>query len=212
MEEKSLRRNNYQLGDEVSQTTAKITLWRNERSIVEIQEGTLTIPIQLDGKSAGCVFHGEGRFLLDAIAETDQGAIGEPIDKAIDKAFMMLGDTAEVQKYLTTADQGTLAKHGYADVQAFASAAQDLLDDVFDDAIHRRSDSREYRGYIFAFPNEKGRFDMLVAKGRKMVYKGDDTSFVSKEDKVILESAGEVVISRSGKSVFVRKNRVHIHS
>jgi len=84
----------FQLGSPISKVTETTTLWQAERGIVEISENALAIPIELGDQQKGHVFHGQGKLLLDAIAETDEGAIGKTIEKELDEPFLMLGETA----------------------------------------------------------------------------------------------------------------------
>ena len=74
---------NYQLGSTVSKASEAVTLWQMEKGIVEISKNTLAVPIGLGDKERGYVFHGNGKFLLDSIVETEEGAIGQPVEKEL---------------------------------------------------------------------------------------------------------------------------------
>jgi hypothetical protein len=197
---------NYQLGNTVSKTSEAVTLWQMEKGIVEISKNTLAVPIGLDDKERGYVFHGNGKLLLDTIVETEEGAIGKPVEKELNEPFLMLGDTGETQKHLTTASEEDFAKMGYQNQQEFAVKAEDLCDQFFKKkGVHNHRCLDEHRGFIFAFQNELSKLDILVTKGFKLVYKAMDMVFVSNENKVVLKSPSEVVCLSNGKSVIINK-------
>jgi len=197
---------NYQLGSTVSKASEAVTLWQMEKGIVEISKNTLAIPIKLSDKERGYVFHGNGKLLLDTIVETEEGAIGKPVEKELSELFLMLGDTEETQKHLTTASGEDFAKMGYQNQQEFVVKAEDLCDQFLKKrGVHNHQCFDEHRGFIFAFQNENSKLDVLVAKGLKLVYKAMDMVFVSNENKVVLKSPSEVVCLSNGKSVIVKK-------
>lgn len=88
---------NYELDDVVFKVTKEVRLLQTERGIVELGENALAIPIILNEKPRGYIFHGQGKLLIDAIVETKEGAIGKPIDRELNEPFLMLGDTETIQ-------------------------------------------------------------------------------------------------------------------
>ena len=197
----------YQLSSTISKVTEEITLWQTERGIIEISQNTLVVPITLDDEVRGYIFHGHGRLLLDAIAETEKGAVGKSVEEELDEPFLMLGDKEKIEEYLTATDEEDFTRMGYEDEQGFITRAEDLCDQFFGT---RRWESRQCfhkdRGLIFAFPNRAKRLDILVAKGSKLVYKTTDIVFVSNENKIVLKSPSEVVVSSNGKLLVINKN------
>ncbi|MDH5449690.1 MAG: hypothetical protein OEX77_02150 [Candidatus Bathyarchaeota archaeon] len=198
---------NYQLGNTISKATEAITLWQTEKGAMEISRNTLAIPINLGDQRKGYIFHGDGKLLLDTIVETEEGAIGKPVEKKIDEPFLMLGGTEETQPHLSTANREDFTKMGYENPQEFVAKAEDLCNRFFRGRVHSRQGFDEDHGLIFSFPNETGKLDMLVTKGSKMVYKAMNIVFVSNENKVVLKSPDEVVCAKNGKSVIIKKRK-----
>jgi hypothetical protein len=198
----------YELDGTISKATGDMRLWQTERGVVGINENTLATLITLGGQRRGYVFHGHGKLLIDAIVETDEGAIGRSIEKELSEPFIMLGETEEIQKRLTKASEEDLAKMGYEHQKGFVDRAEDLCDQFFKKG--RVHDTRRFngdRGFIFAFQNEANKLDVLVSKGSKLVYKAMDMVFVSNKNKVLLKSQGEVVCKNNGKSVIIKKDK-----
>ena len=198
----------YQLGTTISKTTKDTRLWDSEKGIVEIHKDTLAIPIKLDDKENGYIFHGQGKLLLDTIVETEEGAIGDPVEKPLNKPFLMLGDPKETQQHLTEASEEDLTRMGYENKQDLIDAAEDLFHRFFKNGrTHSRHRFSEDRSVIFAFRNQNDKLDILVAKGPKLVYTAKDIVFVSNRNKVVLKRPEEVVCSGNGKSVIINKGR-----
>lgn len=198
----------YQLGDTVSKTTEDTRLWESEKGIVEINKDALAIPIELDDEEKGYLFHGQGKLLLDTIVETEEGAIGKPVERELNKPFLMLADTEKTQQSLTKASEGDLTKMGYENKQEFMEEAQDLFNRFFKNgSTHSRHHVSKHRGFIFAFQNQTNKLDFLVANGPKIVYTAKDLVFVSNKNKVVLKSPDEVVCSGKGRSVIISKGK-----
>jgi len=205
-----MTRQDYQLGNAVSKTTEAMTLWKTEKGIIEISNDTLAIPVKLDDEEKGYVLHGKGKLLLDAIVETEEGAIGKPVEKELNEPFLMLGNTEEIRERLTEASEEDLAKMGYESQQGFIARAEDLCDPFFRGRIHSCRCFDGDRGLVFAFPNEDNELDILVAKGSKLVYKAMDIMFVSNNDKVVLKSPDEMICKGNGKSVIIKRDKTVI--
>jgi len=197
---------NYQLDNTILRTTEALTLWRMEEGIVEVGKDTLALPIKLDDQRKGYVFHGHGKLLLDTIVETDKGAIGTPVEKEINEPFLMLGNSEEIQQRLDSATQEDLTKMGYKSDQEFKSKAENLFDQFLGKGrIRSLQCCGNDHGFVFAFPNEARRLDILIAKGSKLVYKALDKVFVSNKHKVVLKTPTEVILSHNRRSFIVKR-------
>jgi len=198
---------NYQLDKTVSKANEDLTLWQTERGIIRIGKNTLACPIGLDGQQVGYVFHGHYRLLLDTIVETNEGAIGKPLEKEANTPFLMLGNTERVRQHFSVAGEGDFLENGlYVSKEEFIAQAEDLLNRFLEkERAYGHCHVRKNDSLIFAFQNENGRLDILVAEDSKLVYKAEDTFFVSNENKVVLKSLGQVVCASDGRSVIIKR-------
>jgi len=201
----------YEVDNTVLKTTEPVTLWRTEKGTVEIGENTLAVPIKLDDQRKGYIFHGHGKLLLDTIVETQEGAVGKPVESELNELFLMLGNAEEIQQRLSTATKEDLTKMRHETEQGFIDKAKDLLDNfIGKKVIHNHEHSGNDHGVIFAFPNEKGKLDVLIAKGSKLVYKAINQVFISNNDKVILKTPTEMIVSSENrKSLVIKKHACH---
>ena len=196
----------YQIDSTISKATEDITLWETEKGIVKIEKGTLAIGLKLRDQQRGYVLHGHGELLLDAIVETEEGALGKPIEKELNKPFLMLGDTDEIQQHLTTANKEDLTEMDYEEPQKFVNEAEDLFGRLFRGRLYDYRCFDKHDGFVFAFPSEADELSILVAKNSKLVYKAEGMVFVSDRNKAVLKSPNEVVVVRGGKMHVVKKH------
>ncbi|MDH5788002.1 MAG: hypothetical protein OEZ40_06920, partial [Candidatus Bathyarchaeota archaeon] len=186
--------------------TEGLTLWQVEKGKVDISKDSLAVPIKLGNRLEGYVFHGQGGLLLDTIIETEEGAIGKPIEKELDESFLMLGNTEKIQQYLEPASKDKIREMKYENEQSFVTEAKDLLDRFLGNGrIHKHQCWSYNRGSIFAFPNKANKFDILIGNGSKIVYKAINTVFVSSDKNVVLKTPDEVILARNKKPFIIRK-------
>jgi hypothetical protein len=194
----------YYLGETVSKTTEPLRLWETEKGIVETGSNTLAIPVMLNDSLEGYVYHGHSKLVLDTVIETENGAVGRPIEKEINQPFLMLGNSERVQQRLSPASQEDLSEMGYAKRDEFMASAEDLLN-RFSRKGRVRKCRRSSDGSIFAFQNEANKLDFLIAKGAKLVYKTVNTVFLSNTNRIVLKNLGGIVCISDGKSVIVKR-------
>jgi hypothetical protein len=196
---------NYQLDGTIFKIAEAITLWRTEKGPIELGKNTLVIPIKQDSRQKGYIFHGHGKLLLDTIVETREGAVGNPVECELNE-FLMLGDTEEIRRRLSTATKDDVTRMGYESEQGFIDKAKDLFDQFFGNrGMHIHRCCGDNNGVIFAFPNETGKLDILIANGSKLVYKAINKVFVSNKDKVVLKTPNEVILSGDRQSFVIKK-------
>jgi hypothetical protein len=196
----------YRLDKTVLKATEALKLLQSERAIVEVEGNTLAVPILLDNERKGYIFHGHAKLLLDTIVETKEGAMGNSVEREIIEPFLMLGNTEEIQQHLSATDKESLATMGYKDEKEFIAKAEDLLKFGGRGKIHSHHCCGEEHGTVFAFPNEAGKLDILVADDSRLVYKAIDRMFIAGRSKVVLKTPEEMVVASDLKSLIIRKH------
>ena len=200
---------NYRLSNEPSKIVEDATLLKNERCIVDALRGTLALPILIDEKVQGYVFHGTGKLVVDSIIETTKGAVGKPTIKDLKHPFMMLGGAEEIKDDLGNADTSDLQNAGYERVDAFIEHAEELCGRLLKEK-HCHVDFNGKDARLFAFLNGEGKLDILVSKNDKLVYKSEKRVYISKGSKSVLQRPGEIIVSRKGKTVVIANNGILI--
>jgi len=200
---------NYKLSNEPLKIIEDATLLKNERCIVDALEGSLALPILIDEKVQGYVFHGTGKLVVDSIIETTKGAVGKPTVKDLKHPFMMLGGAEEIKDNLGNADTSDLQNVGYERVDAFIEHAEELCGHLLK-GKHCHVDFNGKDARLFAFLNEEDKLDILISKNDKLVYKSEKKVYISKGNKSVLQRPGEIIVSKKGKTVVIANNDILI--
>jgi hypothetical protein len=188
----------YDLGDTVLKTSERLNLWKSVRGLVDVEKDTLAVAITLHGKPEGHIFCGNGKMILDAIVETDRGAVGKPIERQLTDPFLMVGNADVIETHSFSA---------VAAEQDFLAKAQDLYHEFFGGEEHFGHGCHHHRGMIFAFKNDSGKLDLLIPHGSRIVYKAKHMVFISDENKVILKSPERMVVSNHGRCIVMKGKR-----
>lgn len=197
----------YKMDGAVLKATHEMTLWHMERGLLEISMNTLAASITLNDRRRGYVFHGRSKLILDAIVETEEGAVGRSIEKQLVGPFLMLGDTEKIEANLAEASKEDFREMGYENQEEFLAKAEELCDRFLKKGSRGHERAEGDSGLIFAFQEESGELSVLVAGGSKLVYAAKDLTFVSEGEKAVLKTRGEVVCSSNGKCIVIRNDR-----
>jgi hypothetical protein len=195
----------YRVGNVLLKTNGPLKLWEAEKGLVKVDEGSLALPILVGEQRKGYVFHGVGRLILDAIVETDAGAIGKPVEKELNQLFLMLSNDEEMRENLQPASDEDLKTKGYQSLEEFAKRAEDLLDRFPRKRIIGCRDLGGHKGSIFLFQSESGKPDLLLLNGSRLVYKSSGTMFALSGRHVVLKGHDRVAVSVDGKCFVINR-------
>jgi len=193
----------YQIDKHVQKVSQDLTLWETEKVLVKLNQNSLAVLIKMNDINEGYTFHGEGRLVLDAIIEAKEGAIGKAIERELKDPFLMLGNTERINSFLETASDEDLVKAGYENCSEIAVRAQELLEEFFGKSMMHKFGTCRNNGVVFAFQNEVGKFDLLIAKDSKIVFKTTTLVFIANGDQVVLKTPQKVILSRHKKHFII---------
>ena len=167
------------------------------------------MPILIDNTASGYLFFGKGEFTLDAIIETSRGAIGKPITRTLspDQPYLMLGENTTLNQNLASATNQDLTSIGYQSTEEFLKKAES----TFDQFAHRRHGHINIGedSHIFAFATEHDKWDILVAKRDKLVYKSKHRVYVSRDNgESVSLSPAQILVAIKGKSVVIDNGNI----
>ncbi|MFX1510298.1 MAG: hypothetical protein ACFFBR_08355 [Promethearchaeota archaeon] len=89
------RNQNLVLGALAGKVTHPTDLARSEKALLSVNEGTLYFPIFYQNKEVGGIFIGFGQAIIDAIAETHRGAVGQSHDFNWNGSLLLLSEDGE---------------------------------------------------------------------------------------------------------------------
>ena len=196
-------RDHYELGETTLKSNEPLFLFRSDTASVEIDKETFALPVKVRSEIVGYVFSGQGKLLVDAIVETEEGALGKPIQRALNEPFLMLGDTGEISQHFSAAKDDDPSRVS-GDEKTLTERAQELLDRFSRGrVVHQHEHMFGGRGFIFAFCDDRDELDILLSKDSKLVYTTNEMSFVKDGDNSILTGSRQVILSHHGRPFVV---------
>ncbi len=181
------------LGALAGKVTHPTDIARSEKALLNVSEGTLYFPIFYRNKEVGGVFIGFGQAIIDAIAETRRGAVGQSHIFDWNGSLLLLTQDGEWMPPSTS--------------QAKDKELRRFHIESADDAYQR---AQEIFGRFFA--NNRGWFtDTFIQRQRGWVATILDTQhgkcgIIASEDRLVFKK-GEVKIVLSGNKLVQSEGR-----
>lgn len=177
-----------------------------EKCLVTLGSGCICSRLLDDGEPIGLVFSDPAEFAVDAIAETDRGAVGESITGSF-KGMQVYFGPVEIDDISRVAHDTDFQQTEYTNNQEFLEAARSKLDDLGATKDERRGTLDE-EGVIIGTDQEDEKI-VLVAKDPEIVLVRGKSVFVVKENRLVsVEKSGVTATEPSGKTITIGKNGI----
>jgi hypothetical protein len=196
--------------ENVMTNTEEYDLISHGKAYVRLEAGCLWTYLLDDGVRVGIAFMGPSRFAVDAIAETEMGAMGESITGSLLGVQLYVG-ISSLENISKGADFSDLQKHGFQDSQSFAKEIETAIKDHFN-GEHGRSklDRKEQSQIFFGRDSHEIKLLLVLSKRKGLVFTYGKQVFVLDDDNIVSVSKSGVVVSdRHGRQIVVGKNGIH---
>ncbi|MFX0096785.1 MAG: hypothetical protein ACFE7E_03410 [Candidatus Hodarchaeota archaeon] len=181
-------KNKLLLGDLAGKVSKDSNIAQSEKALVNVKSGTLYFPVLQDRTVVGGVFLGSGHFIVDAIIETRQGAIGKSEDHNWDGNLLILDQggiwSAPGTEPFSDKD---LNIHNLESAKEAKERAQQILDRLLFEGRSWSSDFLDSRkgGWTVNIIDKDNKETRLVAKRDKFVMTHEGTVLVIKGNKLV---------------------------
>jgi len=102
----------------VTAISAPFELISHEKAIVKLEAGCLWTYVLHDSERVGIAFAGPSQFTVDAITETNSGAVGSSVSGSL-KGVQIYFGKADMEGVSGPASDNVISDRGYADAAAF---------------------------------------------------------------------------------------------
>ncbi len=190
-------------------TTQEIEIISHEKAFVRLSTGCVWTYLLQDGVRVGVAFAGPSRFAVDAIAETDMGAMGESITGDLTGVQLFIGPSS-LENISKTAERSDTQNQGYQDSEAFTKAIETtILDHLNGDNKKTKIDSKKDSKIFFGIDSNNKKLLLVLSEEKGLVFTYNKTVFVLGDDNLVsVSKSGVVVSNREGKQVIVGKSGV----
>jgi hypothetical protein len=190
-------------------TTQEIDIISHEKAYVKMSAGCVWSYLLQDGVRVGVAFAGPSRFAVDAIAETDMGAMGESITGDLSGVQLFIG-TSSLENISKNAERSDTQNQGYQDSEAFTKAIETtILEHLNGDNKKTKIDSKKDSKIFFGTDSNNKKLLLVLSEEKGLVFTYNKTVFVLGDDNLVsVSKSGVVVSNREGKQVIVGKSGI----
>jgi hypothetical protein len=189
--------------------TQEYDLLSHEKAFVKMSTGCVWVYLLEDDKRVGIAYAGSSRFAVDAIAETDRGAMGKSVTDTLKGISLLIGSSS-LENISKKAENSDLRNAGFKDTVEFTEAIETFVED------HIKSENRDTKidnkrdGKLFFGTDSTETRVLLVAgadKGLVFTY-GKLVYVVGDDNLVSVSKSGVVITNRDGKQLIVNKDGI----
>ncbi|MHA1769473.1 MAG: hypothetical protein ACTSV3_06425 [Candidatus Thorarchaeota archaeon] len=191
-------------------TTREQNIISHEKAYVRVEPGVLWAYIHDNGERVGIAFLGPARFAVDAIAETDEGAIGESVTGALGGVQLYFGESNldKVSRPAETSDTNT---SGYEDIRALIDDLNSVLEECCResqiDKVHLDDPDKEYM--LIGRDTNQERIILALSRDGGLILTHDKRVYVVKKDNIVsLSDEGVIVADKHGERVVLRSDGI----
>ena len=190
-------------------TTQEIDIISHEKAYVRMSEGCIWAYLLQDGVRVGIAFAGPSRFAVDAIAETDMGAMGESITGILSGVQLFVGSSF-LENISKSAESSDTKKQGFQDSEAFTKEIESTIHEHLNGENKKtKIDSKKDSKIFFGTDSNKKNLILVLSEEKGLVFTYGKSVFVLDDDNLVsVSKSGVVVSSKEGRQIIVGKNGV----
>ncbi|NHJ12695.1 MAG: hypothetical protein EAX95_03425 [Candidatus Thorarchaeota archaeon] len=179
----------------------------HKKAILTLERGCAFVYLKQNGDRVGLAFDGPSALVIDAIAETEQGAVGQSVKPSLKGIQLYIGDM-NVENISEEASGQETIELGYNGNDAFLEAVRNAIHDQVNGG--QKTQIEAAKGSIFLGKDIDEKSIVLVAKGDKdfvFVY-GKSVFAVGDDNMVSVDKSGVRIRGKRGKDLTITKEGI----
>ncbi|MFW9964570.1 MAG: hypothetical protein ACFFCX_13450 [Candidatus Sifarchaeia archaeon] len=193
----------------VMATTQEIDIISHEKAYVRMESGCVWVYLLEDGVRVGVAFAGPSSFVVDAIAETDMGAMGESITGVLSGIQVFIGSTS-LENISRGADSSEIQQQGFKDAEDLAKQIESVVQEHLNgDNKKAKIESKKDSRIFFGTDLKNKKLLLVLSEEKGLVFTYDKAVFVLGDDNMVsVSKSGVVVSNQDGKQIIIGKNGI----
>ncbi|MHA1964802.1 MAG: hypothetical protein ACXACG_13560 [Candidatus Thorarchaeota archaeon] len=190
-------------------TTQEIDILSHEKAYVRMSAGCVWSYLLQDGIRVGVAFAGPSRFAVDAIAETDMGAMGESITGDLVGIQLFIGSTS-LENISKNAESSDTWNQGFSDPRVFTKEIESTINEHMNGKNKKTTiDSKKDSKIFFGNDSNNKRILLVLSEEKGLVLTYGKSVFVLGDDNLVsVSKSGVVVSNKDGKQIIVGKGGI----
>jgi hypothetical protein len=192
--------------EHVMKINEPMKLMSHEKAYVKLDAGCVWTFLFLDERKAGIAYWGPSTFAVDAITDTEQGAIGTSVSGELKGVQFYLGES-DIESISSATSIDDIRQVGFDNQKAFIRKINDRIDKI----KHRSTQINisEHEGHILLGTDSEEKPLVLVIKEDSLVFTHDKTTYVTGDNgSVSVDKSGVYIGGSNGKSMSITKHGI----
>lgn len=186
-------------------TTDAIELISVEKALVELERGCAWVYLTNNGERVGFAFTGPSKYAVDAIAETENGAVGESWSGFLSGVQIFIG-TSEIEKYSSEASDAELESHGFSESSQFLEQIEAAIRDKINGGS---SKVKIDEGQVLVGSDINDKSVILAVNNGKIAFvHGKNVFALSDENVVSVTKKGVAITGDHGRRIVLSKDGI----
>jgi hypothetical protein len=194
---------------EVMISNQEYELISHEKAYVKMDTGCLWVYLLEDDKRVGIAFVGPSSFAVDAIAETEVGAMGESVSGELSGVQLYIG-APSLENISRTAGSSDLQSKGFNDSESLIHEIESTIHDHLNgDDKTSRIDEKEHSTLFFGRDTKETKILLVLGEKNDLVFIYGKQVFVVNDDNLVsVSKSGVALTNKDGKQIIVGKGGV----
>jgi hypothetical protein len=179
-----------------------------DKALVNLQQGCVWTYVINNGDRVGLVFSGPGRLAVDAISETDAGAVGRSVVTRLEGFQLFLSET-QMERLSREATESELRTLGYSGFEGFQNEVDSFIKDKVNGDNKINIENQDSSVLLGTGENEKS-IVLVVKEGKRdLVFSyGKNVYVVGEQEMVSVDKSGVRIEGKHGKTLSVTKDGI----
>ncbi len=218
----SFHHDEFEVKKECFSVLSDSVLINTRNATLQVDAGTLMVPILGNSYEVGAVWFGTSEYLIDIRLSTDYGTIGKVYAEKITEPLFLIGNvddwsqaSKEINKGVPTPEE--LQNFGFKKADDVTSRAEEILKRVITPTSRMRIPSKSH--WIARFLNDS-EIKMLISPdtilyktpaikavwkdGQKLIYKNPDVGLIAKKNSIIAKIHDMKLIAKSPNTLILK--------
>ena len=190
-------------------TTQEIDILSHEKAYVRMSAGCVWSYLLQDGVRVGVAFAGPSRFAVDAIAETDMGAMGESITGELSGVQLFIG-VISLENISKNAENSDTWNQGFSDPKVFTKEIESTISEHLNgDNKKTKIDNKKDSKIFFGTDSNNKKVLLVLSDEKGLVFTYGKSVFVLGDDNLVsVSKSGVVVSNKDGRQIIVGKGGI----
>ncbi|MGY5880130.1 MAG: hypothetical protein RTV31_07765 [Candidatus Thorarchaeota archaeon] len=186
--------------------TQEYEIISHEKAYVKMEAGCVWVYLLEDDKRVGIAYAGPSQFAVDAIAETDMGAMGESVTDTLEGIKIFIGSSS-LENISKNAENSELQNMGFNDTSTFTEAIEATMNDHFrGENKQTKIDNKRDAKIFFGTDTKETKVLLVLNEDKGLVFTHGKLVYVIGDDNMVsVSKSGVVITGRDGKQLIVNK-------